>query len=317
MAGAGKTGMRRAPRRVHTPRMSYEELEIRTEDGVALRAVVHEAPEDVPFAGTCVLAHAMFARKSEFGSRESPGLSAAFAARGWRTIAFDFRGHGDSVLSPELADWGYDDLVRFDLPAVVASARARGEDKPVIVVGHSLGGHVALAAQGTGAIEADGILSIAGNVWLRELEPSRAHWVAKALVGRATTRAMKWLDTFPARALRLGSDDASNAYMRDLFQGALRGTWKSTDGRDDYLANLARITIPVCSVATTADYLTCRPACAEALVRRCRGPVEVIVVSKSDDGSRAPSHMGLVTSEGAREPLLRAMAWLEANKTRG
>ena len=48
--------------RAYAPRASFEELEIRTADGVALRAVVDDPPEGVMLRGTCVMAHALFAR---------------------------------------------------------------------------------------------------------------------------------------------------------------------------------------------------------------------------------------------------------------
>ncbi|AKU97987.1 hydrolase of the alpha/beta superfamily [Labilithrix luteola] len=295
------------------PRASYEELEIRAADGVALRAVVDDPPEDVPFRGTAVLAHAMFANKREFGHRERPGLAHAFGQRGFRTIAFDFRGHGDSTLTSEHAEWGYDDLVRLDLPAVVACARDRSEDKPVVVVGHSLGAHVALASQGAGLLAADGVLSVAGNVWLRALEPSLLRWGAKVAVTRATLEGVDRIGHVPARALRLGSENASARYMRDLLRVVTEGRWASSDGSDDYFANLARVVVPVCSVASTGDLLLCHPDCADAFVRRCRGPVESFRIAQSEDGGPAPGHMELVTTDAARRSVLAALDWVLAH----
>lgn len=286
------------------PRASFEELEIRTRDGVALRAVVLDPPEGTELVGTAVLAHAMFARKSSFGRRDRPGIASALANAGFRTIAFDFRGHGDSVLPAPLADWGYDDLVRLDMPAVVECARARAEGRPVIVVGHSLGGHVALAAEGTGRIRADGIVGVAANVWLRELERSRALWALKAAVARGSLSIVEAMGAVPARRLRIGSDDASPRYFADLFGGVTKGAWRSADGVDDYLASLSRVTIPVANVLGEHDRLMCRPESGEAFVRRCAGPVAVF---------RAPgSHMELVTKGTGREAILRALAWIVA-----
>jgi predicted alpha/beta hydrolase len=136
------------------PRISYEEIEIRTADGLTLRAEVEEPDE---LRATAVLAHAILARKSAFGRREEPGIAQALSEKGFRTIAFDFRGHGDSS---HPSDWTYDDLVWRDLPAVVGAARARADDKPVLVVGHALGGHVALASQAARSIDADAIVAI-------------------------------------------------------------------------------------------------------------------------------------------------------------
>ena len=63
------------------------------------------------------------------------------AALGWRAIALDARGHGDSAWAAD-ADYGLDRL-GDDLRAVVCTLPAR----PVIV-GASMGGHTALIAEG-------------------------------------------------------------------------------------------------------------------------------------------------------------------------
>lgn len=300
---------------VHVPRASFEELEIRTADGVALRAVVDDPPEGIALRGTCVMAHAMFARKSEFGRRERAGLAQAYAALGWRTIAFDFRGHGESTMPPGSPEWGYDDLVRGDLPAVVECARARGDGKPVVVLGHSLGGHVALAAQGTGRMAADGIIGVAANVWLRQLETSRLRWAAKLAVKRVMRESADRLGRLPARSARIGSDDASGRFLRDIVRFMDEERWCSADGEDDYLASLARVQVPVCAVASTGDHLTCHPASAELFVRHCNGPIEMMTVGRGDDGKRAPGHMEMVTTPRARRALGAAMAWIESQLT--
>ena len=298
---------------MHAPRSSFEELEIRTEDGVALRAIVDDPPDGVALRGSCVMAHAMFARKTEFGRRERAGFAQACAANGWRTIAFDFRGHGESTLPKGAPEWGYDDFVRLDLPAVVDCARARGEGKPVVVVGHSLGGHVALAAQGTGKMAADGIVAIAANLWIRQFERSRVRWAAKLALARMMHESVSRVGRLPARQLRFGSDDASGRYVRDLLRFMREDSWKSDDGRDDYLTSLARVVIPVCAVSSEGDRMMCHPESADAFARRCSGPVELVHVSRGEDGRRAPGHMALVTTDRARTKLLAALEWVEAH----
>jgi predicted alpha/beta hydrolase len=300
--------------RVHAPRASFEELEIRTDDGVALRAVVDDPPDGVPLRGTCVMAHAMFARKTEFGRRDRKGLAQAYAAAGWRTIAFDFRGHGESTMPKGAAEWGYDDLVRHDLPAVVECARARSEGRPVIVVGHSLGGHVALAAQGTGKMDADGIVAIAANVWVRELETSRVRWAAKLALARIMRESVARIGRLPARKMRIGSDDASGRFVGDLLRFMGDGRWQSDDRADDYLASLARVLVPVCAVSSDGDLVTCHPASAEAFARRCAGPLEMLRITRADDDARgrAPGHMEMVTGERGRTKLLAALTWVES-----
>jgi predicted alpha/beta hydrolase len=304
------------PRKAFAPRASFEELEIHTRDGVALRAIVEDPPAGVAVRGTCVMAHALFARKSEFGGPRRAGLAQTYAAQGWRTIAFDFRGHGDSG-SASTEEWGYDDLVRSDLPAVVASARARNEGKPVVVVGHSLGGHVALASQGTGRLQADAIIAIGAGVFLRAFSPSPLRAAGRRLATRALLAAAVRAGGVPARRLRMGSDDASARFMADLLAFIDNDAWRSTDQEDDYLEGLARVVVPVCAIASDSDHVMCPPYLAEAFARRCKGPVELVRLTASDDGGRAPGHMEMVTTRRVERRLREALAWVERQLDRG
>jgi predicted alpha/beta hydrolase len=278
-----------------------ESIEIRTADGVSLAANVLDPLDGQRMRGTIVMAHAMFARQSAYR-----WLAEMFRERGWRAVTFDFRGHGKSPS----ATYGYDDFVAADLPAVIECARERGEGKPVSLVGHSLGGHVALAAQGCGLVKLDSIVLVASNVWLRDFEPNGSVWAVKRAILEGFLRTAKRLGRFPARALRMGSDDESVAYVEDLARFGLEGRWGSRDRTRDYRASLGEVTIPVYSIASTGDRINARPVCVERMLSRCRGPLHLECVSASDDGSRAPGHGALLTSQRARSAFDRAEGFL-------
>jgi predicted alpha/beta hydrolase len=293
-----------------------ETIEIRTADGHALRADVRE-PDTANAAGVAILAHAMFARRTEFERPRGRSLVDLFAERGYRTIAFDFRGHGDS--GPGAAqggDWSYDDLVRSDLPAVAACARARWEKLPLVVAGHSFGGQIALASQGTGALDADALVVIGANVWMRSLEPSRARWLMKRAVVKTAHALCQKRGYFPARALGLGSDDASSRVMASIERCMREGRWTSDDGKVDYGALLASIRVPVATVSSRGDPLLCHPHCARAMVARVSGPRLSENLARSDDGSPPPGHTSLVTSDRVRDMYRRVLAWLDSQPGR-
>jgi predicted alpha/beta hydrolase len=279
-----------------------ESIDLRTRDGWSLRADVHTPPGDP--VGVAVLAHALMARRSEF-SRPAPGGVAAFLVeRGWRVVAFDFRGHGDSRPPPlqGRGGYGYDDLVGGDLAAVCAFAREQANGGgPVVVVGHSLGGHAALLAQGSGAAEVDGIAGVAcAPPFLRVHEPSRPRWLVKRAAFASMLATARRVGRFPSRALRLGSDDVTLECCEDFDRYARTDRWTSRDGRVDYLDALASVRIPVLQVVSAADRFECVPECGERFVACCRGPREVVRVTTADGGRPAPSHMGLVTSGHVR-----------------
>lgn len=287
-----------------------ESLDVRTQDGWSLRVDVRESrPSPV---GVAVLAHALMARRSEFERPAGDGLGSFLAERGWRVVSFDFRGHGDSAPSArEGGRFGYDVFVTDDLPAVCEFARSEvGRGLPLVVLGHSLGGHVALAAQGSGAIQADALATVAATMWLRELDPSYLRWWTK----RATVEAMLALSRrvgyFPARAIRLGSDDESLALIEDIAKVVRSGAWTSASGRVDYLSSLSRVRVPVMQILSENDKFECDPESGARFAMRCGARPEIVRVARADDGGEPPTHMGLVTSGTIRGVWSQVEVWM-------
>lgn len=283
---------------------------MRTSDGWSLRADVHE-PAGNP-VGVAVLAHAMMARRTEFDRPEGRGVRQLLVARGWRVVSFDFRGHGDSGPVPaEGGRYGYDDLVARDLPAIHAFARARDRKKRrMVLVGHSLGGHVGLAAQGTGLVSFDRIVGVAANLWMPQLERSALRRAVRlAMLGAVELTASR-LGRFPSRALRIGSDDEATPYLRDLARFARTGRWTSADGSVDYLASLAHVTVPVLQLVSAGDHLACRPEGGARFLDCCGGPRELVRVDRADDGGPAPGHMGIITSGRIGSVWERVESWM-------
>jgi len=291
-------------------RRQSEEIDVRTSDGWSLRTDVRE-PAQAP-VGVAVLAHALMARRTEFERPREAGFARFLADRGWRVVSFDFRTHGDSGPGAhEGGTYGYDDLVARDMPAVCAFARSRARSTSrLVVVGHSLGGHVALAAQGTGAIDVDAVVGLAASPWLPALEPSRARWMVKRALMAAAVRVSRRVGRFPARALGRGSDDEPRGCMEDFGRFARTGAWTSADGRADYLASLGRVRVPVLGVVSEGDRLECAPPCAERLLGRTGGPHRLVRIARRDDGSAPPGHMGVVTSGRVRSAWGEVEAWM-------
>jgi alpha-beta hydrolase superfamily lysophospholipase len=274
-----------------------DEVEIRTNDGVSLRALVWLPEDEHASRGMLILSHAMFARKSEF---MRAGFAEHFASRGFGVCAFDFRGHGDSEGGGEAS---YDDFVQKDLPEITRALRLRTRG-PLVVVGHSLGGHVASASLGLGLMDADALVLVAGNLWLRCFEPSTLRWGAKVATAHATLATAQRAGRLPARKLRIGTDDASLPLIRAVFRPVTQGTWRSDDGRHDYLAAHARVRVPVLAVVSDGDALMCHPECGARFARATSGPHEVHRIARADDGGNAPDHMGMVTTRSS------SSAWL-------
>ena len=288
-----------------------ESIEIRTRD-LAYAAEARE-PYRRRILGTCVLVHPMYANKSLVLA--PPGAWSRRPVRRRRLAnsrVRSFRGHGDSKpRAPREHPWGYDDLVRVDLPAVVEAARSRWPRARVAVVGHSLGGQVALAAQGAGLIDADAIVSAASNVWMRRFEPSRAIWAAKLASMVAFGAPSRRHGYFPARALGIGTDDEANPFVQDTCRFALADAWRSADGTVDYAAGLANVKVPTLTVTSTGDRIVCRARSVRLMM--AFGPVPSCthhLILERVHGGAAPGHMQILTRPGSHDGWTRAIAWL-------
>jgi len=94
------------------------------------------------------------------------GAAADWSARGIAVYAIDQRGFG---ANPSRRQWPGAERLEADAIAVAEALRARHPDVPLVVVGHSMGGGVALAAAAQG-LPADGLVlagpAIAGGASL-------------------------------------------------------------------------------------------------------------------------------------------------------
>jgi predicted alpha/beta hydrolase len=293
----GRIGASRAS--TPPPSRTGELITLAARSGQSLAVSIREPRGAV--RGTAILLHSMMASRRMWSAPRGRGLEGALVERGLRTLCLDFRGHGDSAPSASQGNrWTYGDLVGEDLPALVESARDRWPNDRMTVIGHSLGGHVAAASAAVSLIDIDALVILATNVWLPSFEPNpflRAKKGAVVRMSRGITRARGF---FPARALRLGSDDES-AGMMDAWTGWWkRDVWTSDDSKIDYAPALQKLTVPVLAIASLGDKYLCTPDAALRFAKLAvSSQTEFELVRRADDGGPAPDHMELVTTRAA------------------
>ena len=277
---------------------------VQTADGWTLHVL--ELPSVGAVRGVAVLGHAMMVDRRSMDRPAGKGMASVLAQSGFAVHLADLRGHGQSGPTPQDGgSWGYDDIVRYDLPALVADARRRHPGLPVFLVGHSLAGHCGLAAAGSGAFgehPPDGYVMLAVNTWMRGLDPSR--W----------RDALRWRDMlafralgavfgrFPSRLVRMGPADEAAPYVRDLARTFTSGRWTSRDGVDDYYAGLRSVRGPILSLVGAADRLMAHPDYVRLWSQQLSGAeVDLRVLAAGDLGLvRDPGHMEIVTDPGSR-----------------
>lgn len=279
-------------------------MQVVSRDGQPLGAEVY-APQGPP-VGRIVCLHAMMVdRRSLRGAQGLPGV---LADAGFEVWVPDFRGRG---LSPRDAGWTYDDIVRGDIAAWIT--RARADALPLGVVGHSLGGHAALAAATEGWF-ADAYVTLGANIWMPSLDSHRARNLARELAMRVFRGASAG-GRFPARQAHLGPVDEASDYVRDLARFWDEDRWRARDGVD-WGERMRALNVPLLSIAGSGDRLLAHPVMTEAFARRV--PDAQFRVEGPETGlSFDPGHMELLTDARARPIWRTVAAWLRGWLTPG
>lgn len=280
---------------------SVRSVSVRTSDGWLLQGeVAAKGREKRPVA---ILLHAMMASRKTMDRPRGAGLGSVLAAHDLGVVSFDLRGHGESGPSArDGARYSYDDYVLRDIPAVVAFGRDLFPDRPIVLVGHSLGAHATLASAGVFPDKSpDAVVSIAGNMWLPSYEPNLIRRAKKTAMLAAFLGFAETWGYFDPRPLRMGTDAVALPYIRQFWTMWSTNRYGSMDGELNYREALGAVAIPILSVASEGDVLLAHPASVELFLGPIAEKLKTLRVLRADEvGGRAPDHMGLVTQAKSR-----------------
>lgn len=274
-----------------------EPVELIAADGVRLRGELL-MPREPPRVAI-VLSHAMMANRRSLDRPEGKGLLSALCRAGAAVLWMDLRGHGQSDLANSKgANWTYDDHVA-DAGLMAAELARRFPDVERVAVGHSLFGHAALAHQirvTEGAIARgvafDRFALLGVNVWTPALEPNRARWWTKRAVVAVLLGLTRLCGRFPARRLRMGSDDEALGFVQQMHEWT-RSYWSDRAGHS-FRTSMRLVKVPVLSIAGANDRLLSVPQCQQNFVAQLGGKVEHRVVGRATGYACDPGHMDLV-----------------------
>jgi len=298
--GSGLKTARR--RRVH----------VEAADGFVL--ALEYVPSVGPPKGACLAGHAMAVNGRTLDHPRHRGLASELASSGFEVYVMDLRGHGRSV-NKGRADWSFDDLVVFDLPAVMSAIRQRHPELPIVGLGHSLGGNALCAYLGTVAEHGpevptlSALVTVATTIWLPRFETRRLRRLVQRVLCEVVAATARWKGVFPVCRLRLGSNDIPPRFAQDLLRWVRSGVWSSRGGVD-YGRQLQGANVPVLALFAGGDRLFCPPAAGMAFHHQLPvADLKVETVGPSMVGFR-PGHMDLVLDERCRVMWKFAGDWL-------
>ncbi|MFG1605044.1 alpha/beta fold hydrolase [Actinoplanes sp. NPDC049265] len=190
-------------------------------------------------------------------------------------IAVEWRGMPESRVGDlRRARFGYSDLLRRDLPAAVALAVERGAPQ-VVLVGHSLGGQIALLAAAGGTVAPAAVVTVATGSSAGGHLPWGRRWQRRLGVG--VVSVVSWAaGHWPGHVMRFAGRQP-RSLMRDWAYEARHGRYRLAGDPTDYEAALAGSRVPALLIDLDGDRLI--PAGAvDHLARRVGGPVSRLTV---------------------------------------
>lgn len=246
-------------------------------------------------------------------------FAAAAAARGLRTLTFDYRGIGGSA-PPSLRgstvryrDWG-----QLDIPAAIDWLAERCDDLPLFALGHSTGGQQIGFAPNVDKVRAALFVTVSTGYWRGMPAPYR--YMVLALIMGYIPLATRLLGYAPARKIRWGEDLPAMVarewcawcrepdYMAAYFDGT--GRKRSLDGRDFGPTYFDRAAFPIRSYYFDDDPISTRPNAPPVLDLYTAADIETRWVAPATLGAKGIGHLGFFRS-GTGEPLwAEAIDWL-------
>jgi len=285
-------------------------MEVWTEDG--WRLDIDRIPAARDPRGAALLLHPMLTDRRVWERPRGRGFARLLASEGWEVFNADYRGHGASGPAARAGgSWSYDDLVRYDTPALVQAVRAEMDGRPVVVLGHSLGGHVTLASVGLGLCRPDALVLLSASPWIRAHTRRRRTRLFRRFALEVFLRLTRVFGVAPAASLRIGTVDEALPYVEDLYRH-WAGGWGSADGVD-YLRGLAAVQCPILAVYGRGDrVLWPLPTARRWLAHVGSLGLEVWEVGEGDFGlTYTPGHMPLII-DGRSRPVWSAISrWME------
>jgi polyhydroxyalkanoate synthase len=290
-----------------------------------------------------VLCHGVLANRRFFELEGDGSLPLVLSRAGFDVWLVDLRGRPDTAArdGSSLHDYDIDDLVRYDLDAILGYVLAQTHAKDVAWVGHSLGGMVAYARLGTmhetriGAlvtvgspglfapasrailrgIEAEGALAIVPGIPVETFAALDGH-LGISLAPSSLEDAIFTRENIPAetyaRLEEVGVSDGSKRELRQFSRCVRAGEFVSADGRVSYTRALGAITVPSLVLVGRADELADPLIGREVFEHLGSQDKELVVAGRAEGFSTDFGHVDLLVGPSARRDVFpRIVAWLQ------
>lgn len=224
---------------------------VRSDDGAASELLLVAAPRP----------HALLVWLPALGvpARAYRAFAETLAARGVSVLIHEWRGIGSSsIRASHGVDWGYRELLQFDLPGTARAMASRSGRLPVYWGGHSLGGQLASLHMARNPGHGAGLVLVGSGApfWRVQRRRIATALLAAMAVVPALTRLAGHL---PGRRIGFGGREARGV-MRDWLRCVRTGRYRAGGLDEDLEEALAALDCPVLGVTLADDLFGPRAA---------------------------------------------------------
>ena len=186
----------------------------------------------------------------------------------------DQRAHGDSIPSmSKRVDFGYAAMVEDDLPRVYDAVHHAFRGSRIVLLGHSLGGQVAMLFAGTGRRDVAGVILVAaGTVWWRTFASGPRRYGMYAVV-RGIDLITRAVGFWPGNRLGFGGLQP-RTLMADWTRLGRTGRFAPEGSRSNLEAGLAAMQVPILSITVAHDAFAPASAVEHLVAKASSAPVE-------------------------------------------
>ena len=180
-------------------------------------------------------------------------LAFALKEYGYIVVTVDLRGTGNSSINPKKRNFGYHEMLSFDLPVVLEKVNKHFPNNKIYLLGHSLGGqlNVLFASQHQQLISGL-ILAASCSVYYKSWKFPLNLGV---LLGTQTARLLvKLLGYFPGKKVGFAGTEAKNVIL-DWAYNARTGKYKPLNSNVHFETDFQNIELPVLAISFEADKL--------------------------------------------------------------
>ncbi len=221
-----------------------------------------------------------------------------WAARGRRVFGLEIRGQERSSASDvRRNDFGYATILEQDLPAALEQTPL-GSIPRLIVVGHSLGGQLALAAAGSGILHPDRIVMIASGSTTYRAASTPLRRVARRMVTPTFLAITAVVGHFPGDRIGFGGRQPKTM-MADWHREGWYGAYRFAGTDVDYEEALGHVDVPILAVTFARDPFVPHASADLLLARVSPARPDRVRLTVADNGGIPLDHVRWVRQNPA------------------